>query len=77
LWCGLIASENSDGVVENVVEESHASRQFELAGKEIVSLPLLNMTVVPVFAAVSMFPSRMLTVAFNCPLQPLEQFQQL
>jgi hypothetical protein len=30
-----------------------------------------------VFAAVSMFPSRMLTVAFYCPLQPLEQLQQL
>jgi len=61
--------------VENVVEDSHASRQFELAGNEVVGLPLLNMIVVSVFAAVSMFLSRMLTVAFNCPLQPLQQLQ--
>lgn len=63
--------------MENVVEESHASRKFELAGKEVVGLPLLNMTVVSVFAAVSMFLSRMLTVAFNRPLQPFQQLQQL
>ena len=77
LRCGLIATENSDGMMENVVEQSDASTQFELAGNEVVSLLLLNKSVIPVFAAVGMFPSRMLTIAFNCPLYPLEQLQQL
>jgi hypothetical protein len=77
LRCGLIATENADGMMENVVEQSDASTQFELAGNEVVSLLLLNKSVIPVFAAVGMFPSRMLTIAFNCPLYPLEQLQQL
>ena len=64
-------------MMENVVEQSDASTQFELAGNEVVSLLLLNKSVIPVFAAVGMFPSRMLTIAFNCPLYPLEQLQQL
>ena len=62
-------------MMENVVEKSDASTQFELASNKVVSLLLLNMSVIPVFAAEGMFPSRMLTIAFNCPLYPLEQLQ--